>query len=187
MMDATMSFIPDALTFYNDCGIEWDSEFRAGVSHSLVIACANNELLAIHMAGPDRMWHGLAKVAEREDMLTDPRFATRENRVENWKLLIDELRPVFAKRSRAEWMSALISVDVPAAEVLRIPEVMASEGVRHAKMFEQFEHPIAGTMTMIRRAARFDGLRGAPQAPPPMLGEHTAEVLEAIGKGKPFS
>ena len=181
MMDATMSFIPDAFACYTDSGIEWDSEFRAAMSHSLVLQCANDELIAIHMAGPERMWLRFLDVIERPAFATDPRFTPRPVRIDNWSALIDELRPIFAARSRTEWMQRLLAADVPAAEVLRIPEVLEDNGVRHAQMFEVVEHPVAGPMTLMRRAARFDGERGVPQRPPALLGEHTQEVLAEIG------
>ena len=181
MMDATMSFIPDAFACYTDSGIEWDSVFRPAMSHSLVLRCANDELIAVHMAGPERMWLKFVEAIGREDLAADPRFTPREVRIDNWSVLIDELRPIFAAQTRAEWMRRMMAADVPAAEVLRIPEVLENEGVRHAQMFEVVEHPVAGPMTLMRRAARFDGDRGAPQRPPALLGEHTQEVLAEIG------
>lgn len=181
MIDASMSFIPDAVACYQDSGIEWDSEFRAAMSHSLVLSCANGELVAVHMAGPEHMWLRFVAAAGRPDLASDPRFTPRDVRIDNWKTLIDELRPVFAARTRAEWIECFLSADVPAAPVLRIPEVLEDEGVRHADMFETVEHPVAGAVKMMRRAARFDGSRGAPQRPAALLGEHTEEVLAEIG------
>ena len=181
MMDAAMSFIPDAFACYTDSGLEWDSEFRPAMSHALVLRCANDELIAVHMAGPERMWLRFVEAIDRQDFASDPRFTPREVRIENWSALIEELRPIFAAHTRAEWMQRLVDADIPAAEVLRIPEVLQNEGVRHAEMFEVVEHPVAGPLTLMRRAARFDGERGAPQRPPALLGEHTEQVLAEIG------
>lgn len=187
MMDASMSFIPDAFACYTDSAIEWDSEFRPAMSHSLVLRCAKDELIAVHLGGPERLWTRLVEVVEKKEWATDPRFNPRDVRIRNWSALLDELRPVFAARSRAEWMERLLAADVPAAEALRIPEVLEDPGVRHAQMFETVEHPVAGPMTLMRRAARFDGDRGAPQRPPALLGEHTQEVLAEIGFSQPTS
>ncbi|HJQ18495.1 MAG TPA: CoA transferase, partial [Allosphingosinicella sp.] len=117
----------------------------------------------------------------RPDFVDDARFKPRPVRIDNWNVLIDELRPIFAQHSRAEWVERLVAADVPVAEVLRIPEVLENEGVRHAQMFETVEHPVAGPVTLMRRAARFDGERGPPQRPAALLGEHSAEVLAEIG------
>lgn len=181
MMDATMSLIPDAFACYTESDIEWDSERRAAMSQALVLRCKHDELLAIHMAGPERMWLRFVEAIERTDLASDSRFTPRDLRIQNWAALIDELRPIFDQRTRAEWVQRMIAADVPAAEVLRIPEVLESEGVRQAQMFETVDHPKAGPVTLIRRAARFDGDRGAPQHPPALLGEHTDEVLAEIG------
>jgi len=181
MLDATMSFIPDAFACYTESNLEWDSEFRAAMSHSLVLRCANDELLAVHMAGPEHMWVRFAGAVGRPDFVEDARFKPRAVRIDNWDALIEELRPIFAERSRAEWVERLVAADVPVAEVLRIPEVLENEGVRHAQIFETVEHPVAGPVTLLRRAARFDGERGPPQRPAALLGEHTQEVLAEIG------
>ncbi|HKY81457.1 MAG TPA: CaiB/BaiF CoA-transferase family protein [Sphingobium sp.] len=181
MLDATMSFIPDAFACYTESGLEWDSEFRAAMSHSLVLSCANDELVAVHLAGPEHMWVRFAQAIGRPDFVDNARFKPRPVRIDNWNVLIDELRTIFAQHSRAEWVERLVAADVPVAEVLRIPEVLENEGVRHAQMFETVEHPVAGPVTLMRRAARFDGERGPPQRPAALLGEHSAEVLAEIG------
>lgn len=181
MLDATMAFIPDAFACYTESAIEWDSEFRAAMSHSLVLRCANDELLAVHMAGPEHMWVRFAQAVGRPDFVDDARFNPRAARIDNWDALIEELRPIFAGQGRAAWVERLVAADVPVAEVLRIPEVLENEGVRHAQMFERVDHPVAGPVTLMRRPARFDGERGPPQQPPALLGEHTREVLAEIG------
>ena len=181
MIDATMSLIPDAFACYTESNIELDSQRRAAMSQALVLRCKHDELLAVHMAGPERMWFRFVEVIERPELARDPRFTPRDTRIDNWAALIDELRPIFEKRTRAEWLQSMLAADVPAAEVLRIPEVLENEGVRQAQMFETVEHPKAGSVTLIRRAARFDGDRGAPQRPPALLGEHTDEILAEIG------
>lgn len=187
MMDATMSAIPDPFTFYNGYGVEWDAETRAAVSHAIVQRCGDGELVAVHLGGPERLWLNFIAVIGRNDLGTDPRFTPRETRIANWSILLDELELVFATRTRAEWMTLFIAGDVAAGEVLSISEVMASPAVQHAQLFEEADHATAGRVTMMRRAARFDGLRNGRQRPPALLGEHTDEVLSEIGyQAKPL-
>lgn len=181
MLDATMSFIPDAFACYTESNLEWDSEFRASMSHSLVLRCANDELIAVHLAGPEHMWVRFAEAVGRPDFVEDPRFKPRATRIQNWAELKADLSTIFASATRAIWLEKLVAADVPAAEILSIPEVLENEGVRHAQMFETAEHPVAGAVTLMRRAARFDGERGPPQRPAALLGEHTQEVLAEIG------
>ena len=181
MLDATMSFIPDAFACYTESNMEWDSVFRPAMSHSLVLRCANDELIAVHLAGPEHMWERFIKAVGRPEFIEDDRFRPRPVRISNWDVLTDELRPIFAERTRAEWVQRMVDADVPAAEVLRIPEVLENEGVRHAQLFETVEHPVAGPVTLMRRAARFDGQRGPAQRPAALLGEHTDEVFAELG------
>jgi formyl-CoA transferase len=181
MLDASLAFIADGIACYTDSDIEWDSQFRAALSHAVVLRCADDKVIAVHAAGQERVFVQFMEAIGRPELATDARFSLRDVRVENWNALIDELRPIFATRTRAEWMQRLVAADVPAAEVLRIPEVVASEGVRHSEILETVEHPVAGPITLMRRPARFDGKRGEPQRPPALLGEHTDEVLAEIG------
>ena len=181
MVDASMSLIPDAFAFHTEVGVDWDSETRAGMSHSMVMRCAGDELLAIHLGGPERWWQLLVQAVQTPELLKDPRFNLREVRIPNWDALLDILQPIFLGRTRAEWMKRLLDLDVPCAEVLTIPEVVANPGVRHAEIFETYDHPVAGPMKLMRRAARIDGSRGPPQKPPALLDEHTDLVLRELG------
>ncbi|MBX2857695.1 MAG: CoA transferase [Cellvibrionaceae bacterium] len=181
MMDASIAFMPDAFACYTEIGIEWDSSFRAAMSHCLLMQCKNNETLAIHMGGQDPVWKSFLKAANREDIITDPRFEDRDERIKNWGKLIEELRPVFAEASRSEWMQRLVEAKVPAADVLTIPEVLEDPAVKQSQLFETNQHPVAGKVTMMRRPALFDGERGGPQRPAALLGEHTEEVLKEYG------
>jgi len=91
------------------------------------------------------------------------------------------MRPIFARRPRAEWLAALATHDVASAEINTIPETMRDEEVRHLELFESAERPTYGAMTMMRRAARINGARLARQLMPPLLGEHTDAVLRELG------
>lgn len=184
MLDATMSFIPDAFACYTESNMEWDSEFRASMSHSLVMRCGDDALVAVHLAGPEHMWVRFAEAVGRPDFVEDSRFKPRATRIENWAALKEELATIFLQTTRSEWVERLIAADIPVAEILTIPEVLENEGVRHAQMFETADHPVAGQVTMMRRPARFDGERGPPQRAPALLGEHTDEVLAEVGMSR---
>ncbi len=181
MLEAAIHFMPDAFTAYTEAGIEMASETRTSYSHAFILRCADDKLLAIHVGGPDRLWQALVAAIGDADFAANPLFQKRHSRIANYGALIAAMRPIFARRPRAEWLAALAAHDVASAEINTIPETMRDEEVRHLELFESAERPTYGAMTMMRRAARINGERLARQLMPPLLGEHTDAVLRELG------
>ncbi|MGH7034655.1 MAG: CaiB/BaiF CoA transferase family protein [Stellaceae bacterium] len=181
MLDAAAHFMPDAFTAYTESGIAMEPETRTSYSHSFVLRCADDKLLAVHVGGPDRLWTALTDAIGDAGLAADPRFAARQNRIDDFAALIEALRPLFRKRPRAEWLERLAAKDVACAPVNTVPEAMLDPEIRHVGLFEQVERPGYGPVTMLRRVARINGQRGPGQAVPPLLGEHTETVLREAG------
>jgi crotonobetainyl-CoA:carnitine CoA-transferase CaiB-like acyl-CoA transferase len=180
MIDASVGFVPDLHVRFTDDGLGTDSETRAAVSQAFVMRCSNG-VIAFQIGAIERAWIGLCKAMGRLELANDPRFNSREARVNNWQQLIDTLRPIFLAQTRSYWEQHLANEDIPSAPVLSVPEVQDDQEVKHSGLFEPFEHTAAGPMVMMRRVARINGSRGAAQAPPALLGEHTDSVLREAG------
>jgi len=181
MLDAAMHFMPDAFTAYTESGIAMEPETRTSYSHSFVLRCADDKLVAIHVGGPDRLWMALLDAIGDAALAADPRFKERHARIDNFAALIEMLRPLFLKRPRAEWLERLAAKDVASAPVNTVPEAMDDPEIRHVGLFEQVGRPGYGPVTMLRRAARINGQRESSQTVPPLLGEHTEQVLREVG------
>ena len=181
MIDAAASFIPDVYAGHTDAGVAMEPEARAASSQAFVMPCADGKLIAIQLGALDKAFFSLVEVLGRPDLLQDPLFSTREARVANWPHLLDVIRPLFKTQPRDAWMPMLLDKGVPCSEVLTIPEVITCAEIVHSGLFESREHPAAGPMTMIKRAARINNSRGPAQAFPPLLGEHTEAVLRDVG------
>ncbi len=181
MVEATMSLIPDFFTAYTQAGIVMGPESRSAVSLSFAFECADERLVAIHVSSIEKFWIALLSAVERGDLNTDPRFCDRRSRVRNYRALVEELRPVFARRSSAEWIERLAAADVPAAGVNSVPEAMKDPEVEHLQLFHRMSHPQYGEQTMMHRSVRIDGAREIDPAWPPALGEHTDLVLRDFG------
>lgn len=111
----------------------------------------------------------------------DPRFAQRLTRMQNWFKLLDVMRPIFLQHTRRYWEEQLGAEGISYAPVLSIPGVHEDPEVKHSGIFEQVEHPLAGTVTMLRRPARIDRSRGPQQSLAALHGEHTESVLQDAG------
>jgi crotonobetainyl-CoA:carnitine CoA-transferase CaiB-like acyl-CoA transferase len=181
MLEATIAYMPDSFTAYNQAGIEMQPESRTAMSQSFVFTCADGTMIALRPGGSEKWWKGMIDVLGRPDIAADPRFVDRPARIRNFSALIEALRPAFAAKPRAHWIEVLSRADVPNAAVHRVAEVMDDPEVKHVGLFHEIEHPVRGRMTALRRAVRIDGEREAPTLPPPLLGEHTESVLEGLG------
>lgn len=180
MLEAAMSFIPDAFANHTLMQIDNHPRTRVASSQSYAFRCADGALLAIHLSSPQKFWDSLLSVIERPDLDRDERFNSRVGRVRNYAELEQELVKVFAARGRDYWMARLEAADVPFAPIQTIPEVIDDPQVRHLGSFEQRADASRGTVTMLKRPVLIDGKRDLPLTPPPTLGEHTREVLAEL-------
>jgi crotonobetainyl-CoA:carnitine CoA-transferase CaiB-like acyl-CoA transferase len=154
---------------------------RPSVSQSYVLKCADGKWIALHMSSPEKFWQGLAAAMERPDIFDDPRFATREARIDNQEAMIETLGPIFAGRDRAEWCRRLEAADVPHAPMYTTAEVPEDAQAKHLQLFVETTHPETGRYRTVRSPVSFDGERALEVTAPPLLGEHNAD----LGKGWP--
>lgn len=180
LLEASMYFMPDSFTAYTQGGVVMGPQTRAASSMALTFDCADG-LLALHPSSTEKFWRGLLAALEREDIGADPRFVDRPARIMNFQALIETFRPVFAAKTRAQWMERLAARDVPSAPVHSIPEAMDDPEVKHLGLFYEYEHPRFGKFTGMHRSTRIDHERETDPLPPPALGEHTDLVLRETG------
>lgn len=182
MLESTIAFISDPFANYNLAGVTPDPLMRVRASQSYALRCADGDLLAVHMSSPQKFWLGLLNALGRQDLATDPRFAERVQRLDNYEQLAEELNRTSITQTRDYWMQRLVENDVPHAPVLTLPEVMEDPQVKHLGTFTTATHPAHGEQTTIRRPVLFDGQRDdQPLQPAPDLGEHSTEILRELG------
>jgi crotonobetainyl-CoA:carnitine CoA-transferase CaiB-like acyl-CoA transferase len=149
---------------------------RPSVSQSYVLECSDGGWVALHMSSPEKFWQGLAAAMDLPDFLADPRFASRQGRIDNQEALIQVLRPIFARRDRAEWCRRLEAQDVPHSPMYTTAEVPDDAQARHLQLFVETEHPVTGAFRTVRSPVSFDGERPLQVTAPPVLGEHNEEL-----------
>ena len=181
MLEATIAFAPDAFLNRKHHGVMAGPLTRVSASQSYAFACKDKRLIAVHLSSPAKFWEGLLVAIERRELLQDPRFAARDDRIKNYRELAAELGKTFARRPRAEWVARLEINDVPYAPVLQVDEVFEDPQVQHLQLFYRTQHSTEGEVWGVNSPLLFDGERLGPMIPPPTLGQHTAEVLAELG------
>jgi crotonobetainyl-CoA:carnitine CoA-transferase CaiB-like acyl-CoA transferase len=135
------------------------------------------------MSSPPKFWEALAQAIERPALFEDPRFATREARIEHQAEMIEVLTAIFRTRPRAQWCRRLEALDVPHAPMYDTSEVPDDPQARHLQLFVDAPHPdpSAGSRwRTVRSPVSFDGERALEVTAPPLLGDCNA-VLRAGG------
>ncbi|WNV74161.1 CaiB/BaiF CoA-transferase family protein [Geodermatophilus sp. DSM 44513] len=134
-------------------------------------------------ANKQEQFAALVRVLAREDLLADPRFATREERKRHRDELRAELERELAGRSADAWVAALAGTGVPVARVLTVPEALDLDQVRHRGLLHEVALPAGegGPVRVLGSAVHVDGAAVGPAAPPPALGEHTRTELRGLG------
>jgi crotonobetainyl-CoA:carnitine CoA-transferase CaiB-like acyl-CoA transferase len=125
----------------------------------------------------------LAEVIERPELVSDPRFRTNKDRVQNRTALLAILEDGFRTRTAAEWCRRLWDAGVPAGPVNSVDEVFADPHVVSRGMATRVAHPglASGVLRTVAIPVQLEDSPGAIRRHPPRLGEHTAEVLTELG------
>ena len=182
MLEATIAFMPDPFLAHSLLGVAAEPLMRARASQSYALRCADGTLLSIHMSSQEKFWQAVLAAFGAAWLGTDPRFADRAGRVDNYLDLARELQKVAATAPRDFWMEQLEAHDVPYAPVNTLPEVMADPQVRHLGAFARMDHPIAGSYQAIRRPVYFDGSRDdQPLQLPPELNADGEQIFRELG------
>ncbi|WP_144630088.1 CaiB/BaiF CoA transferase family protein [Bordetella genomosp. 13] len=176
MLEAMCHFNLDAFTHYFADGDVMGPYSRPSVSQSYTLRCSDDRWVALHMSSPEKFWRGLAVAIERPRLFEDPRYATREGRIQHQEELIDLLGGIFATRPRDEWCARLQAEDVPHAPMYDTSEALQDPQARHMELEIEGHHPVLGEWRTVRSPVSFDGVRPTHVVPPPILGEHNDEV-----------
>ena len=122
----------------------------------------------------------LCGALEMPELPVDPRFATNPQRVKFREEVLQVLSNRIIQRDSEDWLSALEAASVPCARINSIDKVFEDPQVVHRKRVLQVDHPTVGILKMVAPAATFHGTPLDVFKPPPLLGEHTDEILSDL-------
>ena len=149
-----------------------------GSAPAQTFPCSDGTIMI--QAGGDDQFKRLCKAIDRPGLIDDPRYASRSKRVENMDTLIPAIVEKLQADSLGNWIARLEAAGVMCSPVNNVGEALENEQVKHRRMIETIRHPLADELNIVRNPIRFSETPIQQYRPPPMIGEHTQEVLDAL-------
>jgi crotonobetainyl-CoA:carnitine CoA-transferase CaiB-like acyl-CoA transferase len=161
-----------------------ESPTRRGNAHPNIVpyetfATSDGEIAVA--AGSERQWPRFCAAIGAAALADDPRFATNGDRVAARAQLRPMIADRLAARSTAEWLRALAEADVPCGPITDILAAFHSPEAAARSMLVEVEHPALGVLRQAGIPIEFDATPGSVRTAPPLLGEHTDEILAELG------
>ena len=157
---------------------------RAGNAHQNIVPYQVFEVADGHLivaVGNDSQFARFCTVADCGGLPLDPRFATNANRVRHRETLVPLLADRLKLRSRADWLAALEAAKVPCGPINDLADVFADPQVRERGMTVSLPHPHNDALELVASPMKLSATPVQARRPPPLLGQHTDEVLTELG------
>lgn len=183
MVHSAVAFLGAEAQIYLDTGAIPGPFTRPANSTSFVFRCRDDHLLGVHLSSVEKFWSGMLTAVSRPDLATDSRFATRAGRIAHYEALRHELMPVFATRDRADWLRALIDLDVPCAPVHSISDALRDPQLEPLGLLTDARAEDGSASPTVSSPFVFTHSPVGEMTAAPELGAHTEAVLAQFGKG----
>ncbi|QFS83700.1 Formyl-coenzyme A transferase [Roseivivax sp. THAF40] len=131
--------------------------------------------------GSDAQWQAFCELIDMPDWATDEKYATNPARFEHRPELWNLLKPIFAKRTTAQWVEALEEMGVPAGPIYMMDEVFADPQVQHLGMAAPIEHPARGETKLVAQPVKLSRTPASVYVSAPDAGEHSDAILGEVG------
>lgn len=165
---------------------------RAGNAHANIVPYQTFEVMpppgsrpgtrdhVIVAVGNDGQFARFCAVLGIPELATNPLFARNADRVRNRSTLVPMLETLLRSRTKAEWLPLLEQATVPAGPINSLAEVFADPQVQARGMVDTWAHPLAAQLPLVASPIRMGATPVRRDRPPPLLGQHTAEVLHEL-------
>ena len=179
LMDTLVAFNANQILNYwcsGDIPRRWGNAHINICPYQVFATSDGHLILAV---GNDSQFRNFCKAAGREELSEDARFRTNPDRLKNRDLLVPIVEAIMRGRSKSAWVSALEAAGVPCGPINNMQEVFENPQVRHRGLRVEIPHP-AGSVPTVASPMRFSETPVTYDVPPPMLGQHTDEILQGL-------
>jgi len=132
-------------------------------------------------AGNDQLWQKFCKALGLENIMNEQRFATNAMRVKNREEIIEIIGEVIRTKKADEWLKILTEAGVPCGPIYNMDKIFSDPQVLHREMVKELEHPTAGKVKVTGIPSKLSNTPGEILTAPPVLGQHTKEILSELG------
>jgi crotonobetainyl-CoA:carnitine CoA-transferase CaiB-like acyl-CoA transferase len=181
LLRASVSFIGENAARFFETGHVPRRRHRTQTAGVFAFLDRDGLPFVLHMSSPDKFWRAMFEVVGKPEWADDPRFRDRQGRIDNHDALAAMLQAIFRDGTREDWLRRLQEKDVPAAPLNTLDEVFQDAQVKTYGFPNEIEHPQMGKIKMVGNAVDLSRTPPRMDRPPPMLGEHTDEVLKSLG------
>lgn len=128
--------------------------------------------------GNDSQFAKFCECLGKPDWALDNRFVRNQDRVRHREVLIPMIAGLLMTQGKQHWLSLLEAAKVPCGPINNLAEVFADPHVQHRQMVQSFQHPLRETLSLVASPIKMNETPVRQHLPPPMLGQHTQEVLD---------
>jgi crotonobetainyl-CoA:carnitine CoA-transferase CaiB-like acyl-CoA transferase len=157
---------------------------RIGSGHPVIVPYQAFKARDVYIniaVGNDQLWGKFCKAVGLEGIVNDPRFATNAKRVQNRDEVVKAVGDLIATKNGEEWLKILTEAGIPCGPIYTVDKIFSDPQVIHRQMVTELHHPKAGTIKVTGNPVKLSDTPGEPSVAPPLLGQHTQEVLEGLG------
>ena len=157
---------------------------RMGLAHATIVPYqgfkTKDEEYILVAVTSEKMWEEFCYLMGIPEFIHDPRFDVNKKRVINRDELIPMLEEMIAARDSDEWLSAFKKVNIPCGRVNTMDRVFNHPQIKPRNMVVEVKHPTADKIKLVGIPVKYSETPGSIRLPPPLLGEHTEEILSDL-------
>jgi len=164
--------------------VSGDIPQRWGMAHASIVPYqgfkTKDEEYILVSVTTEKMWDNFCHVMEIPEFIHDPRFDVNKKRVMNREQLVPLLEKKIAARNSDEWISDFRKVGIPCGRVNTMDRVFNHPQIKPRNMVVEVKHPTAEKLKLVGIPVKYSETPGAVRLPPPLLGQHTQEILSSL-------
>jgi len=183
LFDSQLTWLANAGSSYLNAGV---SPKRWGNAHPNIVPyeayLGSDGKYFVVGVGTEALWKRFVQVMNVHDSVgRDERFGTNALRIKNREILVPLLERILRQEPAAVWLAKFALADIPAGPINTVAEAIEDQQTQGRGLIVELEHPAIGTAKSIANPIRFSNTPVSYRLPPPMLGEHTSEILQSLG------